>query len=135
MLKKLDHVGIAVEDLDEALKMYRDALGLVPDEILEVPERGLRIAFFTLGNMQLELLTSTDERGDIASFLKRNGPGLHHLAFLVEDVAESLRRLSEKGVRLIDEMPRRGGRGNKIGFLDPRAMGGILVELCEEHRE
>jgi methylmalonyl-CoA epimerase len=133
VLRKLEHVGIAVEDLDEALGLYQEALGLRPDEILEVPERGMKIAFFTLGEVQLELLASTREGSDIGNFLHRRGPGLHHLAFLVDDVAEALQGLKEKGVRLVDEMPKRGGRGNRIAFLHPKALGGVLVELCEKH--
>jgi methylmalonyl-CoA/ethylmalonyl-CoA epimerase len=132
VLKKLEHVGIAVADLDEAVNMYRTVLGMEPDEIVDVPERGMRIAFFTLGEVQLELLASTGEDSNIAKFLARRGPGMHHLAFLVDDVAAALERLKERGVQLIDEEPKRGGRGNRIAFLHPRAMGGVLVELCEE---
>jgi len=132
LLKKLEHVGIAVADLDEAVKMYRTALEMEPDEIVDVPERGMRIAFFTLGGVQLELLGSTREDSNIANFLEKRGPGLHHLAFAVADVAAALRRLKEKGVRLVDDQPKRGGRGNRIAFLHPQAMGGVLVELCEE---
>lgn len=133
MLKKLEHVGIAVEDLDQALEVYQEALGLAPDEVLEVPERGMKIAFFTLGQVQLELLASTREGSDIGNFLEKRGPGLHHLAFLVDDVAAALVRLKEKGIRLIDEAPKRGGRGNRIAFLHPKATGGVLMELCEAH--
>ena len=92
----------------------------------------MKIAFFTLGQVQLELLASTREGSNIAAFLEKRGPGLHHLAFLVDDVAASLERLREKGVRLIDEEPKLGGRGNRIAFLHPKALGGVLVELCEE---
>jgi len=134
VLKKLEHVGIAVADLDEAVGMYRTALGMEPDEIVDVPERGMRIAFFTLGEIQLELLASTREDSNIARFLETRGPGMHHLAFLVDDVADALERLREQGVRLIDEQPKRGGRGNRIAFLHPKALGGVLVELCEECR-
>jgi methylmalonyl-CoA/ethylmalonyl-CoA epimerase len=133
VLKKLEHVGIAVEDLDQALEVYQEALGLAPDEVLEVPERGMKIAFFTLGDVQLELLASAREGSDIGNFLVKRGPGLHHLAFLVDDVAAALDRLKEKGVRLIDETPKRGGRGNRIAFLHPKATGGVLMELCEKH--
>lgn len=132
MLKKLEHIGIAVADLDQAVEMYRTALEMEPDEIVDVPERGMRIAFFTLGQVQLELLASTREDSQIASFLEKRGPGLHHLAFLVDDVAAALQHLKEKGVSLVDETPKRGGRGNRIAFLHPKAMGGVLVELCEE---
>jgi len=135
LVKKLEHVGIAVADLDEAVRMYRTSLEMEPDEIVEVPDRGLRIAFFTLGDVQLELLGSTREDSNIAAFLEKRGPGLHHLAFLVDDVAAALEGLKEKGVRLVDDQPRRGGRGNRIAFLHPQAMGGVLVELCEEHGE
>ena len=132
MLKKLEHVGIAVADLDAAVEMYRTALEIEPDEIVDVPERGMRIAFFTIGEVQLELLASTREGSNIANFLEKRGPGLHHLAFLVDDVAAALERLKEKGVSLVDETPKRGGRGNRIAFLHPKALGGVLVELCEE---
>lgn len=134
MLKKLEHVGIAVADLDEAIRMYRTVLGMEPDEVVDVPERGMRIAFFTLGGVQLELLGSTREDSNIAGFLKKRGPGMHHLAFLVDDVAAALERLKEEGVPLVDEIPKRGGRGNRIAFLHPRALGGVLVELCEACR-
>jgi len=133
VLKKLEHVGIAVEDLDQALEVYQETLGLAPDEVLEVPERGIKIAFFTLGQVQLELLASTREGSDIGNFLQKRGPGLHHLAFLVDDVAAALGRLKEKGIRLIDETPKRGGRGNRIAFVHPKSIGGVLVELCEKH--
>jgi methylmalonyl-CoA epimerase len=133
VLKKLEHVGIAVSDLDEALKFYREALGLDPDEVLEVPERGMKIAFFTVGDVQLELLASTDQEGDIAHFLQKRGPGLHHLAFLVDDAQVTLERLKEKGIQLVDEIPKRGARGNKIAFLHPKGTGGVLIELCESH--
>ena len=133
MLKKLEHVGIAVEDLDQALEVYQEALGLAPDEVLEVPERGMKIAFFTLGDVQLELLASTREGSDIGNFLEKRGPGLHHLAFLVDDVAAALGHLKEKGVQLIDETPKRGGRGNRIAFVHPKSIGEVLVELCEKH--
>jgi methylmalonyl-CoA/ethylmalonyl-CoA epimerase len=132
-LKKLEHVGIAVADLDQALEVYQETLGLAPDEILEVPERGMRIAFFTLGDVQLELLAGTREGNDIGNFLEKRGPGLHHLAFLVDDVAAALDRLKEKDIRLIDETPKRGGRGNRIAFLHPKSTGGVLIELCEAH--
>jgi methylmalonyl-CoA epimerase len=132
VLKKLEHVGIAVADLDAAVRMYRTALELEPDEIVDVPERSMRIAFFTLGQVQLELLAGTREDSDVARFLEKRGPGLHHLAFLVDDVAVALEHLKEQGVRLIDEEPKRGGRGNRIAFLHPEALGGVLVELCEE---
>jgi len=133
LLKKLEHIGIAVADLEAALGMYRQALGLEPDQVLEVPERGMKIAFFTIGETQLELLASTRQGSDIGNFLEKRGPGMHHLAFLVDDVAAALESLKEKGVRLIDEEPKKGGRGNKIAFLHPKATGGVLVELCEEH--
>lgn len=133
MLKKLEHVGIAVDDLDGALKVYQEALGLEVDEVLEVSERGMKIAFFTLGDVQLELLASTREGSDIGNFLEKRGPGLHHLAFLVDDVGKALQQLREKGVRLVDETPRLGGRGNKIAFVHPKSTGGVLVELCEAH--
>ena len=93
----------------------------------------MKLAFFTLGDLQLELLASTRESSDIAKFLLKRGPGRHHLAFLVDDVAAALSRLKEMGVQLVDETPKRGGRGTKIAFLHPKATGGVLVELCEAH--
>jgi methylmalonyl-CoA/ethylmalonyl-CoA epimerase len=133
LLKKLEHIGIAVADLDAALEMYRQALEMEPDEVLDVPDRGMKIAFFTVGETQLELLASTRPGSDIDNFLKKRGPGMHHLAFGVDDVAAALKGLKAKGVQLIDEEPKRGGRGNRIAFLHPKATGGVLVELCEGH--
>jgi methylmalonyl-CoA epimerase len=133
VLKKLEHVGIVVEDLDAAVKLYEQTFGLAVDETVEIPERGMKIAFFTLGDLQLELLASTRESSDIAKFLLKHGPGLHHLAFLVDDVAAALNRLKEKSVQLVDETPKSGGRGNKIAFVHPKSTGGVLVELCEAH--
>jgi methylmalonyl-CoA epimerase len=126
-------VGIAVSDLDAALKVYRQTFGLSPDQVIDVPQRGMKIAFLTVGDMQLELLASTRPGSDIDDFIQRHGPGLHHLAFQVDDVARSLADLKEKGIPLADEIPRRGGRGNRIAFLHPESTAGVLVELCEAH--
>jgi len=128
---KLDHVGIAVENLNEALKLYCGLLDLdvVGTELLE--EQKLRTAFLPIGGTELELLESTDPEGPIGKFIAKKGPGVQHLAFLVDDIDSALEELKAAGIRLIDEKARYGAGGARIAFLHPKSTGGVLVELCE----
>jgi methylmalonyl-CoA/ethylmalonyl-CoA epimerase len=137
---KLDHIGIAVESLDEALKLYSGLLGLehVGTELVE--EQKVRTAFLPLGSgglggaeagTELELLESTDPEGPIGKFIAARGQGVQHLAFRVEDIEAALAELKSAGIRLIDEKPRYGAGGARIAFLHPKSTGGVLVELCE----
>lgn len=131
MVKKIDHIGIAVKDLAEALKLYEGMLGLkaVGTEVVE--EQKVKTAFLPTGDSEVELLESTAPDGPIAKFIEKNGPGIQHIAFRVDNLEQKLAELKEKGVRLIDEKPRRGAGGAKIAFLHPKSTYGVLIELCE----
>ena len=128
---KIDHLGIAVSSIEEGRSFWSDALGLVFEGAETVTEQSVTTAFFPVGESEVELLESTAPDGPIAKFLEKKGPGIHHVAFRVENVEEALAELKEKGIRLIDEKPRMGAGGAKIAFLHPKATNGILVELCE----
>jgi len=131
MIKKVDHIGIAVKDLNEALKFYQGLLGLKVTETEVVEEQKVRVAFLPTGDSEVELLESTDPEGPIARYIEKNGEGIQHIAFRVDNLDEKLAELKEKGVRLIDEKPRRGAGGARIAFLHPKSTFGTLVELCE----
>lgn len=131
MFEKIDHVGIAVTDLEKALAFYRDQLGLIFKGTEEVAEQKVRVAFFPAGESKIELLEPTDPEGPVAKFIEKKGQGVHHLSFRVTDIEGKLKELQEKGVALIDEKPRYGAGGAKIAFLHPKATGGVLIELCE----
>jgi len=130
VLNGIDHLGIAVENLKESIAIYA-ALGLELEGTEEVPEQKVSVAMFPCGESRIELLESTDPDGPIGKFVAKRGPGIHHVAFGVNDIAATLEELASRGVRLIDERPRIGAGGAKIAFVHPSATGGILVELCE----
>jgi methylmalonyl-CoA/ethylmalonyl-CoA epimerase len=128
---KIDHLGIAVNSIDEGKDFWSEILGLSFEGAETVEEQKVTTAFFPVGESEVELLESTSPDGPIAKYLEKKGPGLQHIAFRVDNIENALKELKEKGVRLIDETPRRGAGGAKIAFLHPKATGGILVELCE----
>ena len=128
----IEHIGIAVASLEEAIPYYEKVLGLECYAIEEVADQKVRTAFFKVGDTKIELLESTDPQGPIGKFIEKRGPGVHHLAFAVENVGEALKQAGEKGVRLIDEQPRQGAEGLQIGFLHPKSTQGILTEFCGE---
>lgn len=128
---KLDHVGIAVENLEATIAVYRDILGLELNGIETVEEQKVKTAFLPLGETEIELLATTDPEGPIGKFIAAKGQGIQHLAFRVADIDAALAELKAKGVRLIDEKPRYGAGGARIAFLHPKATNGVLVELCE----
>ncbi|WP_456420497.1 methylmalonyl-CoA epimerase [Thermococcus sp.] len=130
MFKKIDHVGIAVKNLEEAIKVW-EGLGLKVDEIEEVPDQKVRTAIIHIGESRIELLEPTAEDSPIAKFIAKRGEGIHHIALGVENIEEHLKELKEKGYRLIDEEPRIGAGGAKIAFVHPKAVTGVLLELCE----
>jgi methylmalonyl-CoA/ethylmalonyl-CoA epimerase len=130
MLKKVDHIGIAVKDLAEAMKFY-EAMGLKSTGTEVVEEQKVRVAFFPCGDSEVELLESTSPDGPIAKYIEKNGPGIQHLAFKVDNIEKALAELKEKGFRLIDEKPRYGAGGAKIAFIHPKTSFGVLVELSE----
>ena len=130
----LDHIGIAVRDLDTALAFYRDALGLEIEDLEEVPLEHVRAQFVPVGGAKLELLEATSQQSAIARSIERRGPGLHHLTFRVDDISAVLTRLKARGVRLIDEEPRPGAGGSLVAFVHPSAAHGVLVELKENRQ-
>lgn len=131
MFEKIDHVGIAVNDLEAALKLYRDQIGLECSGTEVVEEQKVKVAFFPVGQSKIELLESTDPDGPVGKFIEKKGEGVHHLSFRVSDIDERIKQLKEQGVALIDEKPRYGAGGARIAFLHPKSTGGVLIELCE----
>ena len=126
----IEHIGIAVKNLDEAIKYYQDVLGLECYNIEEVADQKVKTAFFQVGQTKIELLESTDPEGTIAKFIEKRGEGVHHIAFAMEDVATALNEAAGKGVQLIDKAPRKGAENLQIGFLHPKSTKGVLTEFC-----
>ncbi|HSA59634.1 MAG TPA: methylmalonyl-CoA epimerase [bacterium] len=131
--KKVDHIGIAVPNLDEAVKTYTALLGQAPDHFEEVAEQKARTAFFGVGETNLELLQSTSPDGPIGKYIEKNGGrgGLHHICIQVDDIEAVLKAYKAAGVQLIDEKPRIGAHGKKIAFVHPKSTGGLLLELSQ----
>jgi methylmalonyl-CoA/ethylmalonyl-CoA epimerase len=126
----IEHIGIAVNSLEESIPYYENVLGLKCYAVEEVADQKVKTAFFMVGQTKIELLESTDPEGPIGKFLANKGPGVHHLAFAMEDVDAALKQAEEKGVRLIDKQPREGAEGLRIGFLHPKSTQGVLTEFC-----
>src|SRR5262245_43021627 len=131
----LDHVGIAVKDLDAALAFYRDALGLVVEAPEEVASQRVRAHFIPVGQSNLELLEATASDSAIATYIGKRGPGLHHITLRVDDISAALAQLKAKGARLVDEQPRPGAEGSLVAFIHPSTAHGVLVELKQSSRE
>jgi methylmalonyl-CoA/ethylmalonyl-CoA epimerase len=127
----IEHIGIAVTDLNEAISFYEKVLGLTCYNIEEVPDQKVRTAFFMVGQTKIELLESTDPEGPIGKFIAKRGEGLHHIAFSVEKIEEQLIHAAEQGITLIDCKPRKGAEDLDIAFLHPKSTSGVLIELCE----
>ncbi|MFO8087474.1 MAG: methylmalonyl-CoA epimerase [Bacteroidales bacterium] len=127
----IEHIGIAVNNLEESIRYYEDVLGLECYGIEEVKDQKVKTAFFKVGETKIELLESTDAEGPIGKFVEKKGEGMHHIAFAVPDTEEMLKKAEEKGVRLIDKTPRKGAEGLNIGFLHPKSTHGVLTELCD----
>lgn len=134
-VRKISHIGVAVSDLDRSIQLYRDVLGLELVDVEEVPDQQVRVALFRVGESRVELLGATSPRSPVARFLERHGEGVHHVAYEVDDLAAALQALQAQGVELIDKTPRVGAGGMRIAFVHPRALGGVLTELCEPKRE
>ncbi len=128
----IEHIGIAVTNLQEAVKYYEGVLGLTCYNIEEVADQKVRTAFFMVGQTKIELLESTDPEGPIGKFLEKKGPGIHHLAFAFDDVNEALKDAESKGIQLIDKQGRKGAEGLNIGFLHPKSTCGVLTEFCSK---
>jgi methylmalonyl-CoA epimerase len=133
MIKKIDHIGIAVKSIEKTSELFSNILGLkvAGEEIIE--EQKVKVAFLPLGDSELELLESTSPDGPVARFIEKKGEGIQHIAFRVDNLEKILEKLKEDGVRLIDEKPRYGAGGAKIAFLHPKSTNGILIELSERN--
>lgn len=130
-ISHIEHIGIAVKNLEESIPYYENILGLKCYKIEEVADQKVKTAFFMVGQTKIELLEPTSPDSTIAAFLEKKGEGMHHIAYKVDSVSESLTEAEEKGVRLIDKAPRGGADGLKIAFLHPKSTCSVLTELCE----
>ena len=128
----IEHIGIAVTSLEEAIPFYEKVLGLDCYSIEEVKDQKVKTAFFKVGQTKIELLEPTDPESAVAKFISRKGEGIHHIAFAVKNIDRKLKEVEEKGVRLIDNVSRKGAEGMDIGFLHPKSTFGVLTELCEK---
>jgi len=131
MLTKINHIGIAVKSLEASLPFYRDNLGMVFLGSEEVAEQKVTVAMLQIGESKIELLEPTSEESPVAKFIEKSGPGIHHLAYEVENIEASIAKLLAEGARMIDEKPRSGAHGTRIAFVHPKSSGGVLTELCQ----
>ena len=131
MILDIDHVGIAVADLEEAVERYRRTLGVEPSHRERVEDQGVDEVLFPVGASFIQLIGALGPETPVGTFLVKRGPGVHHVAYRVDDVAAALARLRDEGVRLVDETPRPGSRGTTIAFVHPKGMEGVLVELVQ----
>jgi|SRR5215510_706605 len=130
---KIDHIGIATGGIEQAARFYSEALGLKVEDVEEVSEQKVRVAMLAIGESRIELLEPTSSDSPISKFLRKRGPGIHHIAIQVEDIWRSLESLKREGARLIDEAPRTGAGGCLVAFVHPSSTGGVLVELVQNH--
>lgn len=130
----IEHIGIAVKNLEESIKYYENVFGLKCYAVEEVKDQKVKTAFFLVGQTKIELLESTSPDGTIAKFIEKKGEGVHHVAFAVEGLAGALSEVEGKGVQLIDKAPRKGAEGLEIAFLHPKSTYGVLTELCEHKK-
>jgi len=132
MIEKLDHIGIAVKDLNQAIALYQEILKMEPSLIYESPYTKAKIAFFPIGESRIELIQPTDPGSIMSKFLKKKGEGIHHLSIKVKNIAESLAELETKGIQLIDQKPRKVRENEEVAFLNPKSTHGVLIELIQE---
>ncbi|HEY5470123.1 MAG TPA: methylmalonyl-CoA epimerase [Bacteroidales bacterium] len=130
----IEHIGIAVNNLETAISFYEKVLGLKCYNIEEVPDQKVKTAFFLVGQTKIELLESTNPDGPIGKFIDKRGEGIHHIAFAVEKIEEQLTHAEKMGIKLIDTSPRKGAEGLNIAFLHPKSTNGVLIELCEDKK-
>lgn len=128
----IEHIGIAVSNLDDAISFYENIIGLKCYNIEEVTDQKVRTAFFMAGQTKIELLESTDPEGPIGKFIEKRGEGIHHIAFAVKNIEEKLAHAEKSGIVLIDSKPRPGAEGLDIAFLHPKSTSGVLIEICEK---
>ena len=131
MLTKINHIGIAVKSLDDAIPFYRDNLCMELKGIEEVAEQKVRIAMLQVGESKIELLEPISEESPVAKFIEKHGTGIHHIAYEVADIEAAIAKMLAEGARMIDEKPRHGAHGTRIAFVHPKSSGGVLTELCQ----
>ncbi|HEY6435993.1 MAG TPA: methylmalonyl-CoA epimerase [Ignavibacteriaceae bacterium] len=131
-LTHIEHIGIAVKNLDDSIKFYQEVLGLKCYAIEEVIDQKVKTAFFQIGQTKIELLESTDPEGPIGKFIEKRGEGIHHIAYATKGLTLSLEELKKSGIKLIDDNPRKGAEGFNIAFIHPKSSFGVLIELCEK---
>ncbi|WP_108425084.1 methylmalonyl-CoA epimerase [Flagellimonas amoyensis] len=131
-MDKIEHIGIAVKDLEASNQLFAKLLGVPPYKMEEVASEGVRTSFFESGPNKVELLEATSADSPIAKFLEKKGEGIHHIAFAVEDIVSELARLKEEGFQLLNETPKKGADNKLVAFLHPKGTNGVLVELCQE---
>ena len=131
-ISHIEHIGIAVNSLEESIKYYEEVLGMKCYSIEEVADQKVKTAFFLVGQTKIELLESTSPDGPIGKFIEKKGQGIHHLAFAVDNATEALKLAEERGVALVDKVSRKGAEGLNIGFLHPKSTHGVLTELCSK---
>ena len=134
MVRRIEHIGIAVKDLEAANELYESLLGVRPYKEEAVASEGVRTSFFRTGESKVELLEAMDESSAIARFIEKRGEGIHHIAFEVENIEEEMERLKAAGFRILNEKPKRGADNKLVCFVHPRSANGVLVELCQEIR-
>jgi methylmalonyl-CoA/ethylmalonyl-CoA epimerase len=132
VIKKVDHIGIAVRSLDKALPFYTETLQLPFLGVEEVESQGVKVAFIKAGETKLELLEPTSPESPIAQFIEKRGEGLHHVALGVDSIQERINEMKEKGIRMLQDTPKPGAGGAKVAFMHPKSTGGILYEFCEK---
>jgi methylmalonyl-CoA/ethylmalonyl-CoA epimerase len=130
----IEHIGIAVTNLEKSIELYEKVFGLKCYNIEEIADQKVRTAFLMIGNTKIELLESTDTEGPIGKFIEKRGEGIHHIAFAVKDIEDHLKRAEEQGIMLIDQRPRKGAEGLEIAFLHPKSTAGVLIEFCEDKK-
>ena len=131
-MEKLEHIGIAVKNLGEANKIFASLLGIEHYKTEEVPSEGVKTSFFEIGGVKIELLEATGQDSHISRFIEKKGEGIHHLAFEVSDINESLKKYSELGFHVVNQEPKQGADNKMIFFLHPKSTNGVLIELCQE---
>ena len=134
MIEKIEHIGIAVKNLDEANKIYEQILGTPPYKMETINSEGVRTSFFETGESKVELLQATKDESAIAKFIARKGEGIHHIAFAVKDIHKEIKRLKEDGYTIINESPKKGADNKLVCFVHPKNTKGVLIELCQEIR-
>ncbi len=131
-LTHIEHIGIAVKNMDEAISYYENILGLKCYALEEVKDQKVKTAFFKIGQTKIELLEATEADGPVAKFIEKKGEGIHHIAFAVDKIEDALEETAAKGIKLIDQSPRKGAEGLDIAFLHPKSTFGVLTEFCED---